>query len=276
MSQQLEISDIENNAVTRRKNPNIPRCLNIAFISVLMLIILSLVTYLSISKVHNGKNNTDFTNHICFPCEFKPTNTNNAVVIMKEENLCCLPSSERHDLPSRKSSETSSSISQASRLQDDKQSHRLFDETNKKAVAAHLYLNTTSCSLPSKVLLWTRKRNHSFVTSGLNYSESTGIITVIQQGIYYIYSQLTFNTYYRTRNSTRYDQIYQQIWLMRNTSEQSLMFWKQSVNNSREYMPSFLGGNFELNKGDEIYVIASDPSLLYDFYKSNFFGLHLV
>ncbi|KAL3847100.1 hypothetical protein ACJMK2_018030 [Sinanodonta woodiana] len=261
---------------TRNPNGNTRRCNltnrhHVAFHLITVVILIALVTYLLTSKVCDEKNDSDTTTRVCLSCESLSGKTNEErVMLVRKGNQCCTSESEAHKLLATPVSGGHSRIPRrASPLQDSEHDHTISDVRNSRSVAAHLYLNIQNSSLNNTVL-WTLSRSHSFITSGLNYSESTGIMTVMQPGIYYIYSQLIFNS-----ALSRYDQLYQQI-ILKRVNESILMFWKQKVNSTREFLPSSLGGNFKLKENDQIYVSASDPKFLYKMLRANFFGLHYV
>ncbi|KAK3588247.1 hypothetical protein CHS0354_013312, partial [Potamilus streckersoni] len=118
MSLQLE-TDINENVLEKGvKNPNdkmkrfnLIKGLNASFHFISVLVIITLATYLVITKILSEKHHHDITNLVCFSCDFTSGKTGEDVVFLKEGNRCCTSTLEGYKLLEKLISDDHSRIS---------------------------------------------------------------------------------------------------------------------------------------------------------------------
>ena len=109
----------------------------------------------------------------------------------------------------------------------------------------------------------------SFISNDLRYVNGT--ITIPSDGRYHVYTHLTFDT---NNNRLESQQLVVDHSITRISRGTPVYLLLDRVNlHRREVKSSDLEGTFELRKGDQVKVIVSYPSYLYNLPQTNVFGL---
>ena len=133
---------------------------------------------------------------------------------------------------------------------------------------------------------WNYETNPAFLTEGILYRN--GRLTIQDNGLYYVYSQLSMIEYMDsdddTEPSSHKDSAtighHVRRWNVLYPGEESLIRHSQSraTNTDDPYVEyvSHVGGVFQLRSGDEIYISVSDLSLVQADATSSYFGLYRI
>lgn len=133
--------------------------------------------------------------------------------------------------------------------------------------ATFLQYKKSSKEQETEVLHWTHNVFPTFYTS-LDIKNNS-VLYIQQEGVYYIFSKIFYNTNSFLKHQVMYctERYSNNMELM-----SSRYFSNPHKGQTMEYSNSYLGGVFQLYKGDSVFVKVNNVSLLYGETAENFFG----
>ncbi|XP_064615490.1 tumor necrosis factor ligand superfamily member 15-like [Liolophura sinensis] len=275
-------TDVEQDRVGRRTPRHKPwytksvRCILLTLVLMLLAGVVGFLVFQSIRRSHGPTDSYSAPqNLMCVPCKDAGVTLPEAVGHKRHHvqgPLCCF-SKGSSQVPY-----TSFSSKAAQALEQEKKDRPCHQSVSSRP-SAFLFLDYPKTGEMGDTMHWSTQTPFSegtgHLSDSLKYNRKYGGLIVPENGVYKVYSQVTFRQLPRASGPTLYIHC---LFLLRAHQEEGKVVicsktTKMNVTDARTLQPSYFQAEINVNSGDTLFVNVSDISSVFSSYGDSYFGL---